>query len=238
VPVLRKDGTPKTTKTGREITRRLTVEDKDQPLPNRKCDKCSIEIQVGQPYKWVQPKSGPYGGSKRFRCGPCPSWQPWELSQSLSARLQQVSYDAQNGVDREDASSVADALRTAAEAVREISEEKKESADNIRDGFGNDNPVADELEEVGDQLSDWADELESAADEVESLEVPEEDVDCPNDCDNGQVENPEYEEGGEEPEFIDCDECAGDGTVPNEEELEEFHGQLDEFLSKLDESPI
>jgi hypothetical protein len=79
VPVTRKDGTPKLAKGGREITRALTHEDRTAPpLPNHTCGKCQREIAPGDPYKWIAPRSGPYGGSKRYRGAACPPWQVWE----------------------------------------------------------------------------------------------------------------------------------------------------------------
>ena len=136
VPVLNEDGTPKRTpvmRTDREgnkvqkVTKRgslvfmnVTVADKDQPLPNRKCGKCSKEIQVGDPYKHTSVKSS-YGGTTYYRCASCPDWLPWELSSSLSARAAEISHDFWdefNGADIESADEVTDMLNSAAERVR------------------------------------------------------------------------------------------------------------------------
>lgn len=163
VPVLRRDGTPKVTKTGRAITRRLTVEDKSKPKPNRKCEKCGQEIKVGDPYKWVAPKSGPYGGYKRYRCGPCPSWKPSELSSSKMATIMaaQEDFDVSGA---ETISDINEALNDFAQTVREVAQEYRDSSENIEQGFGTRTYMVDELEQKADDLESWADDLESGID--------------------------------------------------------------------------
>jgi hypothetical protein len=245
-PVLRSDGSPKTTKSGREITRRITVEDPNQPLPLRKCDNCGRTIDIGTPYKWVAVKTSAYYSTKRVRCGTCPSWQQWELSSSLSARLAQVDHDARNGLDETDASAVSDALRSAADAVRDIALEKAEGADNIENGFGHETEQSSELRQISDDLETWADELESAADEASGIEVPEETLDC-EEC-NGEGEIECFDCGGEGKQGEDdCDQCNGSGQLDCEEcedgqvenpDYQEALDQLEEQLGKLDECPV
>ncbi len=181
-PVLGEDGeqavrvTGRTTRrTGRQVKVRVTERDLTRPLPNRKCENCGREIKPGDPYKWVQPKTGPYGGRKRFRCGHCPSWQVWELSQSLSAQLAKVSADFWHDADfAESVDDVESALGNAAAAVRDIAEEKRESAANIEEGFGHPTSQSEELADTADQLDSWADEIESAS--VPDLPEPEDDA--------------------------------------------------------------
>lgn len=188
IPVTRKDGTPKTTKSGRVITRKVTESDKTKPLPLRKCEACGQEIAIGQPYKHVTPKSGPYGGYTRFRCGTCPGWQPWDLSNALWARIAQIqaefSDSASNAQSRDDLQAV---LEDAASAARELADEKRESASNIEDGFGHATYQSDELNEQADAIESWADEMENA-------DIPE--AKC-EEC-NGSQE-------------VDCDQCGGTG---------------------------
>ena len=246
VPVLNRRGEPKTTKTGRAIVRRLTTEDPNQPLPNRKCEKCSTEIEPGMPYKWVKPKSGPYGGSKRFRCAVCPSWQVWELSQSLSARIAQIDHDARANLNEEDPDSVSEALKGAAEAVRELAEEKSEAAQNTEDGFGHPTEKSEELQQIADDLEAWADELESAGDEAADVEVGDETIDC-EEC-NGEGTTECSECGGEgKIGEDDCGECGGSGEIDCEEcedgqvenqEREQQVAELEDKLSVLDNVPV
>lgn len=163
-PVLRGDGTPKLTKAGRAISRRATHDDRTAPpLPNYKCGRCGKEIEPGMPYKWIAPRSGPYGGRKLHRCGPCPTWQPWEYSQSMNARLSEVSYNFAGLIAAaETADDVQSALDEAAGLVRDIAEEKRESASNIEEGFQHATSQSEELTDTADQLDSWADEIESA----------------------------------------------------------------------------
>lgn len=169
VPVLDADGNQvrkeieRTTKHGRQVTVRETVSDKTQPLPNHACDRCRKEIHVGDPYKWIKPKSGPYGGRMRIRCAACPTWNVWEYSDSMDARLQQISWQFWLDLNSpEGPDDVQAALDSAASSVRDLAEEKRESAQNIEDGFGHATFKSDELNEIADSLDSWADEIESA----------------------------------------------------------------------------
>ena len=188
-PVMR-HGKQRVTKTGRPIFLSVTTNDKTKPLPNRNCGKCGKEIEVGQPYKHISPRSGPYGGRTMYRCVSCPDWHVWEYSSSLSARTAEISHDFWNDFNEnvlEDTDSVQDLLNSAAERVREIAEEKREGASNIEDGFGHATTQSDELNDVADQLDSWADDIEGA-------------------------DIPDYPE----PEEADCDECDGSGEVVND----------------------
>jgi len=174
-PVLRKDGTPKTTKKGREITRRVTVADKSQPQPNHTCGKCHTEIKVGDPYKWVKTKSGPYGGATKYRCHTCPSWRPSELSSSKMAAIygeqENLGDVLHEGQDVDSLEGLRDAF---AQTVREVADEYRESADNIVDGFGHETYQSDELAEKADELEGWADEIDSTEFDSFDDEQPEE----------------------------------------------------------------
>lgn len=168
VQVFRKNGEPKLTKKGAEIWRKVTVEDKTQPLPNHTCGKCGKEIKVGDPYKWIQPKSGPYGGSKRYRCISCPSWRPSETTGSAALGAlygaQEAAEDALANWDRETVEDLQEIANECAAGVREAAEVYKESAQNMEDGFGHSTYQSDELNEK-------ADNLESAADELENVDL-------------------------------------------------------------------
>ena len=178
VMVRNRDGelVQKTTKRGAPVFVTLKVADKTQPLPNRKCEKCGNEITVGSPYKYVSPKSGPYGGRTSYRCEACPNWQVWELSNSLSARIAQLQNDwivsADSDWDEDQVTSdwdedqVTSHMAEAAEAIRELAEEKREAAQNIEDGFGHATYQSDDLNQIADDLDGWADD-------VESMDVPE-----------------------------------------------------------------
>ena len=99
VGLTRKDGSPKTDKRGNQIFITKTVEVLGKPKPNYVCDLCRTEIKPGDPYKWIQPKSGPYGGRKRVRCGTCPTWQIWDYSDSLSAQTARIAHEFEQAID-------------------------------------------------------------------------------------------------------------------------------------------
>lgn len=227
VPVLRRDGTPKRTKTGREVTMRVTIEDKSQPLPNRTCDKCGTEIKPGMPYKWVKTKTT-YGGTKRVRCATCPTWTQSELSTSKMAGVYAAqeefsdfigSWNPDDGID-----AVRDALNNCAEQVRSVGEEYRESASNIEEGFGHPTYMSEELEQKADELESWADEIEQAVDSVD--DEPEADDDCEHCEGTGQVDcetcggtgNVEGETThGNETDEAECDDCTGTGQTDCQE---------------------
>lgn len=205
--------TTRKTKTGRAVYRDVTERDLSKPLPPFDCDSCGRPIKVGTPYKWIAPRSGPYGGRRLNRHESCPTWNVWEYSNSLSAQIERITHDARQSADTDDVSSTAEALRSAAEEIRALAEEKRASAENVESGFGHETELSQELNDTADQLESWADEIEQKADEIES----------------------EYD--GESLETIKCEECDGDGEIDNSDR-EAISEALDDALSVLDECPI
>jgi hypothetical protein len=237
IPLKRKNGQPVKTKTGREVTIAVTREDRTKPKPPANCDHCHKPIEVGTPYKWVKPKSGPYGGARRSRHASCPTWQVWELSNSLDARIQQATNDFDvSQVESED--DVTSALEAVAEQIRELAAEKEEAASNMEEGFGHPTGQSEELAEQAQTLEDWADE-------IESVEVPElaaaDDVDC-EDCDGtGQVDVEDVDEDDEDAETEEeCSACGGTGQVESDEEpdLDAWREEVEEAVAIVWESPL
>lgn len=257
-PVMRADGTQKTTKTGRPVFTTVTVKDKTKPLPNHTCGKCHTDIKPGDPYKHISPRSGPYGGRTLYRCGNCPNWHRWEYSSSLSARCEQIAYDAesQSWDCHDDVKAI---LEDAAQAVRDLAEEKRESAQNIEDGFGRATYQSDELNEVADNLDSWADDIENA-DIPEDPEPEEDDCDECNgegyvdvDCEacEGHGQNPDGDTcghcdgsgtlNGEDVNGSECGKCDGSGQFtpdePTEDQWDEWRNDVEDALSVLGDSP-
>lgn len=256
VAVLNEDGTPKTTpvmkangeqrvtKRGKPVVMKVTQRDTTKPLPNLRCDwpGCAIdggEITPGSAYKHVTPKSGPYGGRQRNRHAEHPSWQPWDLSSSLSARIQEIQHNAETDVENaEDAEAVTQAMADAAEAIRGLADEKREAASNLEEGFGHPTSQSEELEGQADELESWADEVEAV--DVPDLPEPE-DVDC-DECDSsGSVENPDCDEEDEESE-AECEECQGSGALAGEDvtddQMDAWRDEVQDAISILQESPL
>lgn len=230
-PVMRKDGAQKTTRHGKPVFMTVKVADKDKPLDMPTCDFCGLPIAVGQPYKHISPKSGPYGGMTRHRHAEHPDWNVWEYSGSLGARLAEISHDFANSLsDIESEDDAQSALDEAANMIRDLAEEKRESAQNIEDGFGHPTSTSEELTDTAEQLDSWASEVESAS--IPAYPEPEE-----QDCDACSGT------GKEEDEETECDECGGTGQVtpddPTDEQVEEWRDQVtDELTQVVDESPV
>jgi len=138
IPVLRKDGTPKTTADGFAVTMRVTRTDKSKPLPNRTCDECHTEIAVGDPYKHITPRYGPYGRTM-VRCGTCPNWEGLDSQSRLDAQLARISRDAWDAFNSYTLECIADVLvilTEAAEKIREIADRKTKGSERIWDLLG------------------------------------------------------------------------------------------------------
>lgn len=206
-------GEPKLTKRGRPVVLRITERDLERPLPMPQCDapQCtqpSREIAVGTAYKWIEPS----GRAVRNRHATCPTWNVWEYSSSLSARIAQIQHEGPDDFDSlEDAQSWAN---DKAQEIRDLAEEKRESASNIEDGFGHPTQQSDELNEIADNLDSWADDVEN----VDLPDMPEdEEVD----------EDETVEEKDEEAEEAD--------EIKLEEWRDEVRSALEEILSN---SPV
>lgn len=252
IALTKRDGSPKMTsskggkRTPRPVFITKTEPDKTRPKPLETCGKCGTTIQVGDPYKWIKPKSGPYGGRRMVRCAKCPTWNVWDYSSSLSAQVARIEYDADNAIRQAESVEDAEAVAgEAADAIRELAEQKRESAGNIEDGFGHATYQSEELESQADELDSWADEVEQV-DFPDTDEYAEDDT-CQECGGTGQEDNPDYDEDEAlededytEPEQIDCGECYGTGTTDDPEvDLEAWQGAAaDALLDVLQNCPV
>ncbi len=223
----------RTTKRGAAVTRKLTVPDRTQPLPPHRCDSCGKDIEVGTSYKHISPRSGPYGGRTLYRHEGCPTWNVWEYSSSLSARLAQISHQAFEDIDpARDEEDVRQVFTDAAEQIRELASEKEESASNIEDGFGHSTSMSDELNEQAEALNGWADDVENAGQETEYPEPEEAECEA---CDG------EGTETDTEPP-VTCKVCEGRGVLtpeePTDEQIDTWKDEMVELLSIVDETPV
>jgi hypothetical protein len=225
----------KTTKKGKPVFMTVTAQDKSKPKPPETCTACRQPIEVGTPYKWIQPKSGPYGGRRMARHESCPDWNVWDYSNSLSAQLARISYDFSQAIDgAESPDDVQSALDDAGTAIEEIAEQKREGASNIEEGFGHATSASEELEEVADQLEEWASEVTSA--DIPDIPACEDCTDGQKPCDvcdgTGVVDDEDCAECDGQSE-VECDTCNGDG-----EDLDTWHDDLADALTIVDESPV
>ena len=213
-------------KRDRTVYRTVTVADKTKPLPPETCDKCGKEILVGDPYKHITPRSGPYGGRRMTRCGTCPTWRRWDYSSSLSARIEQIQWQFEQDVaGAESADDFSSAATNAAESIRELAGEKRDSSESLESGFGHSTSQSEELAEQADSLESWADEIEGV-----DFTDPEPEEDTCDDCDG---------EGTLEGET--CGQCEGTGSftpdVPSDDTLGSWQDEMIE-LSGINESPV
>lgn len=230
----------------RPVVQRLTRPDLTRPLPDEECGRCGTEIKPGMPYKWIQPKSGPYGGRRMVRCASCPNWYVWEYSSSLGARLAQVSWNFGQAVrSAESAEDVQSALEDAAGEIEEIADEKDESADNMEAGFEHATEQSDGLHDIAEQLRTWADEVRNA--DVPELPDPD-DADCET-CDGTGKLVKLYEDSPLEPwrpgsyaEGVvrECGDCKGTGHPEEltEQQMDDWHDEVEASVTIVDESPV
>lgn len=215
-------------KHGQSVMLGITEPDKSQPTPNDKCESCDTEIIPGMPYRWVQPKNG----GRRTRCADCPSWQPWDLSSALWARIAQI----QDGFDISDVQTpdeVSEALSEMADEIRSLADEKHEAASNLEEGFGHSTSQSEEIEQQADELESWADDIENV--DVPDLPEPEE-TDC-------EACNGAGEIGDDDGRLFACEDCDGSGQVPpgddpSDEQMEEWRSDVEAACTITEESPV
>jgi hypothetical protein len=240
VPVLDEDGNVKrtkvnrTTRKGRDVYKKVMINDMSQPLPPRKCEKCHEELVIGEKYRSIGIKTQ-YGGIVRYRCIKCPTWTPDEYTNALWARIAKIqgqSIVVSQCANQDDMQEVAEEL---AGMIRELAEEKQEALDNMPDGLRE----ASEHADVPSMLESWASDMEG----ISFPEPPdgqcqdcggEGTVDC-GECEGAEEECDNCEEGS-----IDCETCAGEGSVDvQEDEMDSWRDECEqEIASVLENSPV
>lgn len=219
-PVMKRDGvTPKTTKTGREVTMKVTVQDRSKPLPNLRCDfpGCAVdggEILPGTSYKHITPRSGPYGGTQRNRHAGHPDWNVWEYSYSRSAQVARTVSEIHAMID-DYTMETADDFDNMRQQAQDMAQEQ---LDEQEEALGN---MPEQLQD-GSQASEYRDALESWVDEIGNADAPDEGEafeDC-DECDGTGEAKDSCDncdgtgtcDAGTEDED-DCDECSGTGEI-------------------------
>lgn len=163
-------GEPRTRKDGTPTVRPITVRDytKD-PLPNFVCEHCGTEILVGKPYKHITTRAG---GERvtRYRCSTCPDWNPWDISNALSAQIARLTVENSLAVTPQDTSPepFRDRLNATRAHAATLGVAKRESAEAIRVGFsyGRPSPHADSIDAQAQALEKWSTDLAAAAQSV------------------------------------------------------------------------
>ena len=271
-PVLDEDGKPKRTQVmkngepkmtrakrgrpARPVYMTLTERDLNDPKPLETCDACNKPIEIGTPYKWIQPKTSANGGRKRSRHESCPNWKVWEYSNSWSARIAQ----AVDGFSIEDAESeddVQSALDDVAAAIEELAEESATSASSMEDGFGHSTSQSEEAAERAESLETWAGEINDVTipdlpepeprwfvtngDGVPSDLFEEDGYDSESDADHALAmhrddNRPEGADDATEDDDFEVEEITPD--EPSEEQLNDWRDEVRDACSIVDESPV
>jgi hypothetical protein len=230
----------------RQVMRRVTEPDLTKPLPPHDCDFCHEPIEVGTAYKWIAPRSGPFGGRKMYRHAGHPSWQPWEYSSSLAAQLAQVAHTFDQAVDSaETPDDVQDALSDAAGEIEEIADAKEEAGDNMESGFEHATEQSDGLKDIAADLRSWADEVRNAT--VPDLPDPD-DAEC-EPCEGTGKLVKMYEDSPLEPwrpgsyaEGVvrECGSCHGTGHPEEltEDQMNDWREEVRADVTIVDEAPV
>ncbi len=259
-PVL-KNGEPKMTRAkrgrpARPVYMTITERDLNDPKPLETCDSCNQPIEIGTPYKWIQPKTSANGGRKRSRHEGCPNWKVWEYSNSWSARIAQAvdGFSIDNAESTDDVQSALDDL---AGAIKELADESRTSAASMEDGFGHATSQSEQAEERADELDNWASDIEGA--DIPDLPEPEErwfvtngdgvpsdlfeedGYDSESDAqqaldmhrDDNRVDGDEDET---EDDSFEVEEITPD--EPSEEQLNDWRDEVRDACSIVDESPV
>ena len=130
----------------------------------RKCSRCSHDIEAGEPYRFITPRSG----GKRCFCQKHPPRQ----SDLTGGKLGQV-YGIQEGLEDDLASFSRDgegdmeaSLSEAADEAENIADEYEDSIQNMPESLQQ-SPVAEDCQERAEACREWAEELRG-------VELPEE----------------------------------------------------------------
>lgn len=209
------------------IYKTVKANDKTQPLPPRKCERCSAELKIGEKYRSIGIKTQ-YGGIVRYRCMTCPIWQPHEYSNANWARVSQIQseadVDCSSCESEDDAREVASAI---AEMIREFAREKEEARDNVGEHF----PGSEQyemLDQFVNDLEEWAQRVEDAVDNADDFPEGE--------CENCGGEELTHDEHSEEcPEDCDgteeCLECNGTNEgEASEDQLTEWRDSVQQAI--------
>lgn len=153
------DGSPKTTKHGEKVYRRLTVQDRSKPLPNLRCDlpECGEEILPGQPYKHITP----YDGEQHSRHAEHRDWHVWEYSNSRSAQIMRTQSEMHDALDAWQPTDEGDfeSMREELEGMAQTEADDQEAAlSAMPEGLQDGSQAAETL----DLLEGWLDEISGA----------------------------------------------------------------------------
>lgn len=157
-------------RSGAPMTRRVTVSDRERPLPNYTCGKCGVEIKVGDPYIYWEPYFR--SSMKAIRCTKSTCYpRPSELDSSKMSTVLAAIEDA-NSVDTStftEASDFTGVLEDVVSALNEVAQEYRDADDNF--GGGGNTQSGERADELEDQASDLENTSFDDAPEREDVEA-------------------------------------------------------------------
>ena len=144
----------------------------------RQCSVCRHEIQVGEPYKKIDKKTGPVSGYTLVWCkdhNPKPSDQAsgrtadmYRIDESISEAIMNNQYDLSTEEGRQELCEVA------AVDWESFGDEIDESAENIESGFGHGTAQSEIMRETANSFRDWAERFRNDLDTAPDDDNPEE----------------------------------------------------------------
>ena len=140
----------------------------------RKCNRCRIEIQVGESYRYVDKKVGRSGYRLIWCAAHYP--KPSDLASGRTAELMAIVEDASEGITtagnqgepRDRLESLRDALGDASSDIEGMADEIGGGADNIEEGFGHSTAQSEAMSEARDNLQSWQQTIDDIHDEIET----------------------------------------------------------------------
>lgn len=178
-PLTRKDGSPKTTRKGRQIVRRIRVADKSQPKPALVCEKDGTVINPGDPYRWFT--VGFRSSYRRIRCmnSTCTPKESERESSGPRSEILAAIEDANDQLDRLDVegtstSDVEEIVQGVGEAFGSAAEQWREADDAFGGGGLTENGERADTAEGGQQeLESWTSSSDDEPD-YEACDDPDE----------------------------------------------------------------
>lgn len=181
----------------------------------RRCRACGHEIQPGEPYKYVDKKTGPRSGHRLIWCQEH-SPKPSDLASGRTADLMVMveGFDATLTVtreikdNRERMEALSGDLDGFIEEIEGFAQEIRDGAESIEDGFGHPTSQSEAMSETADAFDEWAEGVRQAQSEIDSRI---------SNADEDEDEEGNYEEG--------------EGPI-SDDEADDLFGQAEEALNQ------
>ena len=137
---------------------------------SRRCVMCPHEVQVGEAYKYIAKKTGPYSSTKLIFCQDCTP----RTSHLLSGRSAEMASNVEGFIDSVsedvDFDALSEALNDLISSTESMTTEIEEAANGIEEGLGHPTAQSEAMQETAYGLYQWKDSLQAVLDEVDGRE--------------------------------------------------------------------